>query len=265
MRQANHRTYPLLAGFLVVLSPAASLAQEMEIPNFSGFWTRSDDASGRSFQAPETGPGPIMRAADSGPFWIAELPNPILGEDALAAVAAHAEIGRSGNISQPAWVLCWPPGLPLIVNMNDPMQFLQTPDKVTIIYERDNQLRHIYLDDAHPDTPPRTWYGHSVGHYEGGDTLVVDTVGQNDIALVDRFGTPRSEELHVVERYTIAPDRSAITVELTIEDPEMFTTPWSARAIYWPAVPFHESICAENNKDPLGGTFDIPIASAPEF
>ncbi len=104
-----------------------------------------------------------------------------------------------------------------------------------------------------------------MGHYEGSDTLVVDTIAQNDIALIDRFGTPRSEELHVVERYTIQPDRSAITVELTIEDRQMFTTPWSARATYWPAVPFHESICAENNKDPLGGMFDIPIASTPEF
>lgn len=265
MLKANHRTLPYLVGILAVVSSATAFAQQSEIPNFSGFWTRSDDAAGRSFQAPESGPGPMMRAADSGPFWIADLANPILGEEARAAVAAHAEIGRSGHISQPAWVLCWPPGLPLIVNMNDPMQFLQSPDKVTIVYERDNQVRHIYLNEPHPADPPRTWYGHSVGHYEGNDTLVVDTVAQNDIALIDRFGTPRSEELHVVERYTIAPDRSAITIELTIEDPEMFTTPWSARATYWPAVPFHESICAENNKDPLGGTFDIPIASSRAF
>lgn len=257
-----------VAGIFAVAALASSapgLAQEFEIPNLSGFWTRSDNAAGRSFQAPDNGPGPIMRAADSGPFWIAELDNPILGPEALAAVTAHAEIGRSGNISQPAWVLCWPPSLPLIVNMNDPVQILQSPDRVTIIYERDNQVRHIYLAEEHPEDLPRTWYGHSIGHYEGADSLVVDTIGQNDFALVDRFGTPRSESLHVVERYTIAPDRSSIAIEVIVEDPETFTTPWEARATYWPAEPFHESVCAENNKDPSGGDFDVPIASEYDF
>ena len=265
MRRSICRHLLILSGLFILISPASIAAQETEIPNFTGYWTRSDSAEGRSFQAPESGPGPMMRAADSGPFWIADLDNRILGPEALAAVTAHAAIGRSGNISQPAWVLCWPPGVPLVVNMNDPLQFLQSPDKVTIIYERDNQVRHVYLNEGHANNSPRTWYGHSTGHYEGSDSLVIDTIGQNDVALVDRFGTPRSENLHIVERYTIAPDRSAIAIELTIEDPELFTTPWSARATYWPAAPFHESACAENNKDPSGGVFDIPTASAHDF
>jgi hypothetical protein len=251
-------------GFAAISSEFAA-AQERGIPNFSGFWTRSDDAAGRTYQAPDTGPGPTTRAADSGPFWIANLDNPILGPVALEAVTAHSAVGRSGFTANPAWVECQPIGVPLIVNMNDPMQILQEEDRVTFIYERDNIVRQIYLHERHPEDPVRTWYGHSVGHYEGNDTLVVDTIGQNNIALVDRFGTPRSEELHVVERYTIAPDRSFVAVEITVEDPQMFTTPWSARAAYWPAIPFHESICAENNKDPMGGTFDIPTAETADF
>jgi hypothetical protein len=178
---------------------------------------------------------------------------------------AHGQMGRSGQIPQPAWVQCWPIGVPLIVNMNDPMQILQTAEKVTILYARDNQVRHIYLNEQHPADPVRNWYGYSVGHYEGSNSLVVETRGQNDKALVDRFGTPRSEKLRVVERYTIEPDRSSISVELTIEDPETFTTPWTAYATYWPSEPLYEQICAENNKDPSGGTFDVPTATRYEF
>ncbi len=261
-----------ISWFLTVPGPTPSAAQEAEsitsdaeIPNFSGYWTRSDDAAGRTFQSPPNGPGPLMRAADSGPFWIADFENPILGPRALEAVVGHVRIARGGQIPQPAWVQCWPIGVPLIVNMNDPIQFLQTADKVTILYARDNQIRHIYLNEQHPEEPARNWYGYSVGHYEGPNSLVVETRGQNDQALVDRFGTPRSEKLRVVERYTINRDQGSIAVELTIEDPEMFTTPWTAHATYWPSEPLYEQICAENNKDPSGGTFDVPIATRFEF
>jgi hypothetical protein len=242
-----------------------SAAVSAEIPNFSGVWTRAETAEGRTFQSPATGPGPLTRAADSGPFWIANTDNPILAPRALEAVQAHVAMGRAGNVPQPAWVQCWPIGVPLIINMNDPIQILQTENEVAIIHERDNQSRRIYLNEKHPSDLPPTWYGYSVGHYEGPNTLIVETRGQNDKALVDRFGTPRSEKLRVVERYTIAPDRASIAVELTIEDPEMFTTPWTAYATYWPAEPFHEQICAENNKDPSGGTFDIPTATSIAF
>lgn len=248
---------------LGVLSPAQSAAQETEIPNFSGYWVRTAD-EGRTFLPPPSGPGPITRAADAGPFRIANLDNPILGPRALEAVSAHSEMGRAGVIQQPAWVTCWPVGVPGIINMNDAIQILQTADKVTIMHQRDNQVRHIYLNAQHPTDPKPSWYGYSVGHYEG-NSLVIDTRGQNDRTTVDRFGTPRSEKLRVVERYTIAPDRSSISVELNIEDPEMFTTPWSARASYSPDMPFYEQICAENNKDPTGGTFDMPVAADLEF
>jgi hypothetical protein len=258
------------AGFFVtvfsllgVLGLAPSAAQDADIPNFSGFWVRTVD-EGRTFLPPPSGPGPIERAEDAGPFRIADLDNPILGQQALEAVSAHSERGRAGVIQQPAWVTCWPVGVPGILNMNDAIQILQTPDKVTIMHQRDNQVRHIYLNAQHPATMEPSWYGYSVGHYEG-NSLVVDTRGQNDRATIDRFGTPRSEKLRVVERYTIAPDRSSIRVELNVEDPEMFTTPWSARASYEPDTPFYEQICAENNKDPTGGTFDMPIATHFEF
>lgn len=246
-----------------ILSPAHVAAQESENPNFSGYWARSG-ADGRTFLAPPTGPGPVTRAPDSGPFRIANLDNPILGRRALEAVTAHSEMGRAGQIPQPAWVTCWPVGVPGVLNMNDSVQILQSADQVTIMHQRDSQVRRIYLNGSQPAELDPSWYGYSVGHYEG-DSLVVDTRGQNNRALIDRFGTPRSEKLHVVERYTIAPDRSSIQVELNIEDPEMFTTAWSASANYTSASPFVEQICAENNKDPMGGTFEMPIATSIEF
>jgi hypothetical protein len=261
-----------ITSLMSLLVPSYIAAQEnsaaqpnSEIPNYSGPWTRSDVAEGRTYQSPENGPGPLTRATDSGPFWISDIDNPILGPRSLEAVMAHNQTARSGQIPQPAWVQCWPIGLPLIINMNDPIQFLQTEDEVTIIYARDNQRRHIYLNERHTVDPDPSWYGYSVGHYEGPNSLVVETRGQNDKALVDRFGTPRSEKLRVVERYTIDPERGSVAVEITVEDSEMFTTPWTAHAIYWPAEPLYEQICAENNKDPSGGNFDIPISTRTEF
>ena len=122
------------------------------------------------------------------------------------------------------------------------------------------------LNEPVPENIRPSWYGYSVGHYEGNNTLVVETVGQNDKALVDRFGTPRSESIRVVERYTINPDRTELRVDFTVEDRETFTTPWSGSATYYrPSETFVERICAENNKDPNGGIYPIPVAVTPDF
>src|SRR5262249_25059769 len=67
----------------------------------------------------------------------------------------------------------------------------------------------------------------SVGHYENGDTLVVDTIGFND-RVIDNYRTPRTTQLHVIERWKIAPDGNAVDISVTVEDPGVFTTPWRA-------------------------------------
>jgi len=63
-------------------------------------------------------------------------------------------------------------------------------------------MGHVYLNVAHSTGPESTWYGDSVGHYEG-DVLVVDTIGLNDLTHIDRFATPHSDRIHVVERYRV--------------------------------------------------------------
>jgi hypothetical protein len=85
-----------------------------------------------------------------------------------------------------------------------------------------------------------------VGHYEG-DTLVIDTIGLNDKTETDRFGTPHSDQIHVVERYRLSDDKKTLEVRFTVEDPKFFTTVWSGIADYRRnARPVLETICAEN-------------------
>jgi len=106
-------------------------------------------------------------------------------------------------------------------------ELLQTPSQVTIIHPVDQQVRRIYLDVPHSRNPGHTWYGESVGHYEGGDTLVVDTIGMNDKTQTDRFGTPHSDQMHVVERYRVAGDHRTLEVQFTVDDPTAFTRAWT--------------------------------------
>ena len=85
-----------------------------------------------------------------------------------------------------------------------PCRLLQQPDKITILYDYDHQVRHVRMNQSHPAHVTPSWYGDSVGHYEG-DTLVIDTVGikVGPFAMVDWYGTPHTEALHVVERYRL--------------------------------------------------------------
>jgi hypothetical protein len=180
------------------------------------------------------------------------------------------------------------------------MQMLQQADKITILYDFDHEVRRVRLNQAHPAQVTPSWYGDSVGHYEG-DTLVIDTVGikVGPFAMVDRFGTPHTAALHVVERYrlidaqaakqaqerglkenvfllgggdsglAIDPDYSGKGLQLryTVEDEGIFTGPWSATVTYRRALgAIPENVCAEN----LRATYvakdsAVPQADKPDF
>ena len=144
-------------------------------------------------------------------------------------------------------------------NSGASIQFLQTPTEVAILYERDHFTRIVHLDQQHTAHPAPSWFGESVGHYEG-DTLVVDTIGFNGKSAVDRFGSPSSEALHVVERFHVQEGRRMLEVDFTVEDPNVFTMPWSAVAMYRrnnnPAM--EEVVCAEGNYD-VTHRKDFPI------
>jgi hypothetical protein len=268
-------TAALLAlGAATISHSAQSAGAAAAIPDLSGYWVRPEGGNERMYYPPESGAGPLVNTDRSGAYTIGNHDAPILLPHASAAVKAFGDKGRAGIVLYPPWSLCWPTGLPLALNMAEPVQFLQTPDQVTILYQRGMQVRRIHIGKAHAANPRPSWYGDSVGHYEG-DTLVVDTIAQDTRSLVDRFGTPRSEAFHIVERYTISPDRQQLKVAFSIEDPKTFTTPWSAwiayvrtssRRNYNPANDrLEEIVCAENNRDAAGGDFPIPVDNTPDF
>jgi hypothetical protein len=127
---------------------------------------------------------------------------------------------------------CYLPGVPRITYMPFPFQIIQLPDATTILYEYVHAVRHIYTNGTpHIRGPLEWWMGDSRGRWEG-DTLVVDVVHFGADTWFDRTGNYHSEELHVVERYTLM-DADHINYEVTIEDPKVFTRPWKMRMVLY--------------------------------
>jgi len=266
---------------LIALAPQNLAAEsEQNIPDFSGYWVRPEAGNGRMFYSPENGPGPLLNIDETRDFTIGDHTSLILLPHAAEAVKAHGDQGRAGQVVFPAWSLCWPPGVPLALNMAEPVQFLQNDNQVMIFYQRGFQYRQIDLNVAHPENLKPSWNGHSVGHYEGEDTLVIDTIAHDTRAVVDRFGTPKSDALRLVERYTVSADRQTLNVAFEVEDPKTFTTRWFAKMAYVRPTSrpgydpdgfnrdgeaINENICAENNKDAAGGFLDIPYATGEDF
>jgi hypothetical protein len=240
-----------------------------------GWFPVSDD-----FQPPLSGPGPVVsdpahpyysnQAGRQPTFRIADLTNPILQPWAAESLRKTNEETRAGKPPYSPRETCWFAGVPGydVFSRLRPVYFLQTPKQVTIINEGDAQVRRVYLNAPHSANPKPSWYGESVGHYENGDTLVVDTIGLNAKTFVDLYLTPHTEKLHVVERFKLAPDGKMIELTITVEDEGAFTTPWSARQTYnqEPQAQMEEAICAENNVDVFNqGYVHPPEARQPDF
>ncbi len=158
-------------------------------------------------------------------FRIADLDNPNLTQFAKDALKKSNDEVLRGKAMYARESRCWATGVPVyLLNPGGPTYWLQTPEKVTMIWQMDHQVRHVYLNVPHSADPKPSWYGESVGHYEGG-TLVVDTIGQNTQTFVDNYRTPHSEKLHVVERYHLVDGGKTLEAEVTIEDPAIFIQP----------------------------------------
>lgn len=229
------------------------------IPDLSGYFAHQSPA----YSAPAGGgAGPLpdhpdypRRGRTNLPpnAWIGDYDNPMLRPRTAAEIKRRAELELAGEPTYAAFQTCEPLGVPLVIAHRENIQILQQPDKITIIYQRDQWTREIKLNAAHAKTPDPSWFGDSVAHYEGG-TLVVDTIGMNGKSRVDRYGSFGSEELHVVERYHLAEDGQVLQVDFTVEDPNSFGAPWSASQ-YYPrsGLAWEEVICAENNRDAKTG------------
>lgn len=313
----------LIPAVLVVSALAFSAlgAATAEVPEMSGSWGHLTIPP---FEPPLSGPGPVsntMRVssaavltnnpgnAGQGPprlvsnfaQLVGDYTNPILKPQAAEIVRKHGLISLSGVPYPTPANLCRPGGVPFVF-WNLGMQMIQEPDKVTFLYANDHEVRHVRLNAKHPEKILPSWYGDSVGRYEG-DTLIVDTIGfkKGPYSMIDEYGTPFSEALHVVERYRlidfetaqemearpgkdgrdlltsdsgIARDPNyrgkALLLEFTVEDSGVFTTPWSATITYRrPSLPlgkWPEIVCADNPYGYFpGGRADIPVADKPDF
>ena len=145
--------------------------------------------------------------------------------------------------------------------------FLQTPKEVWMIWTEDNQIRRVYMNVPHSANLKPSWYGESVGHYEG-DTLVIDTIGLNDQTYIDNYRTPHTDRLHVVERFHMVEGGKTLEVDLHVEDPGAFTVSWNAIQRYRRVEqgPIVESFCAEGNFNYFNYDIEpIPQADKPDF
>ncbi len=172
--------------------------------------------------------------------------------------------GRNGEPREPR---CWETGVPAFHLNPGQMHIIQTPKEVVLMLT--GRTRHIWMDVPHSANPKPSWYGESVGRYEG-DTLVVDTIGFNDKTFVDSYRTPHSDKLHVVERFSLTDGGNTLEVNFTVEDPGAFYQPWSGsrnrhRVVNANTLPA-EFDCPEANDDFYSlGLEPIPTAEKNEF
>ncbi|HEX5281841.1 MAG TPA: hypothetical protein VFW28_17305 [Micropepsaceae bacterium] len=267
------------------------------VPDFSGLWWHT------SLPGPEplaSGPTSVTNLSrtregysDYGQL-VGNYRNPILKPETAATVKKFGDMSLAGiEFPNPA-NQCWPEPGPFIYK-NFGLQVLQHGDVITLLYEQDHEVRHVRMNSSHPAPLSPSFYGDSVGHYEG-DTLVVDTVGiraDRPFAMVDLYGTPYSSALHMVERFRLIDYEQAkeglardakenyrvaagtvnrnyrgkyLQVLFTVDDPAVFTTPWSATVTYgrgsteWP-----ETVCAENGHVYYDKDETVPTAIKPDF
>ena len=183
-------------------------------------------------------------------------------EKSMAEVSSVDQFGHGGT--DPWTNYCEPLGLLRVYIPPARTKFVQTPDAVYILHEAMQMFRIVRLNSKHPDDPDPTWLGDSIGYYENGDTLVVDTIGVNDKTWLDEFGRPHTEKMHLVERYKRV-DAETLDLDATIDDPGAYTKPFKAhRTLRTSNVPFMQNpwVCSVRENRAYYGTSADP-ATAP--
>jgi hypothetical protein len=163
------------------------------------------------------------------------------------ALLLHPEAAK-GKAADPD-ANCTLSGVPRLDLGPKPFKILQSPDEVVILYQAFTTYRQVFTDGRPlPEDPQPSWLGYSVGKWDG-ETLVVDTIGFNDLTWLDNAGTPHSESLHVTERFHRR-DIAHLDIQITIDDPKTFRHPFTVtqHARLAPAIEMTESICLENTK-----------------
>jgi len=293
------RNFPLVLTFAAAaVTPTFGQSENAEsIPDLSGMWAHANPG----FEPMASGPTALVNRSrrPNGTGDILKLAgdytNPILTPQAAEVVKKHGELGLSYTGDPNPRNQCWPEGPPFVFT-NGPTQLIQQPGKVTILYGYNHQVRHVRMNQPHPAKLIPSWYGDSVGRYEG-DTLIIDTVGMKvgRYSMVDWYGTPHTEALHVIERYRMLDYAAAkegferdakqhnvaagmpaanargkyLQLQFTVDNKTVFTTPWSATMTYRSggnvATDWAELTCAENIQWYPGKDSDVPRALKPDL
>jgi hypothetical protein len=275
----NLKTSFVASAAVAAVFASGALAQPSKsYPDFSssGFgWV-----SMRGVAAMPGSPPPVGQAPDrplvpnntgqQPTFPYADLNNPNLTPFAREGLKKANDLSDSGFAMYSRGSRCWATGVPVALNSPvQPIFFIQTPREVTTISQGDQVVRHIYMDVPHSLNPKPSWYGESVGHYEG-EWLVVDTIALDTRTFIDNFRTPHSDKLHVVERYHLINGGDTLEAEVTIEDPASFINPvrvqMRSRKAQAPGG-IIESRCADGESvNPFGQKEEpMPVASRPDF
>ena len=271
------------------------------IPDFGGRWGRN----AFNFEPIPGAPQPVINlsrmpngASNIGQL-VGDWHNPILKPETAEIIRQKGEMSRSGHTYPDASNQCRPYNPPFTLAMQLGLEILQGKDSITFLYDQDDQVRRARLNGSHPEHVTPTPMGDSIAHYEG-DTLVVDTIGvkPGPYQMVDRYGSPVTAGLHVVERYrlidggaakaaqeryekfdgrlnaaprAIDPDvtKKGLQIYVTVEDPNVFTTAWSGNVTYRrmsPNMSWLEQVCAENpNEYYKDRWIGLPKAERPDF
>jgi len=222
-RQAGHA---LAVGVALMLATTAEAQTTSPAhPDLSGIWQALGSANwdlephaAEAGPAPELGtltavrPGPGVVVGDSIPY--------------LPSALEQRRWNREHRWTADPEIKCFMPGVPRANYLPHPFQIVQGSDAIMLSYEFADAVRIVHMNDPGP-APADSWMGWNVGHWEG-NTLVVDVTAQNDDTWFDRSGNYHSDQIHVVERYTLETP-NIIMYEATIEDPQVFSRPWTIR------------------------------------
>jgi hypothetical protein len=270
-------------------------AASASVPNLSGIWWHPFLPGMEPLASGPTSIRNLSRRNGVSNYdeLVGDYKSPILQPWASEVVKKFGELSKAGVTYPSPANQCWPEPLPYIYK-NTALLLLQQPHEVTLVYNHEFRQVRMNAPHAAPLTP--SWHGDAVGRYEG-DTLVIDTVGQKHgpFAMLDLYGTPYSDKLHVAERYRLISYEEAqdglqrnarenmraggaseldrnyrgkfLQVFFTVEDVNVFTTPWSATITYGRGSnEWRESVCAENRYDYLSRReVKIPTADKPDF
>ena len=267
--------FALGAGIFVSALSLAPVQAQPQIPNFTGNWGHNDFSYRKPFL---TEAGEVINGHD----------NEYLQGWAAEAIMRDRFGEQSGRLVVSDHSTCHPEGV--LGELGNPrMQIVQTPTEITILFQNLHS-RTVYLNRPHSKDPKPSWYGESVGHFEG-DTLVVDTIGvaPSPKIVSSFYGAPFTEALHVVERWQflpenekpipprtrgayfsfpvnpnqVVPGKKILRLTLTVTDPGAYQKPWTAMIDYYPLKdPLMEFVCAENNRSFVQFS---PTANKPDF